>query len=218
MKFGDRIAREAKKAVREGYIPSVKPACANFVSAMLSRAGWKGSLTNYVPDFLSMGKQVNDIRPGDLVIFERTYDAVPPAGIGKEDDLTHVGIICGKDDEGVWEFAHFSSSADRPVISHLLGYWKDRTQLFIRLPDSLSSSKNYIDFKIFYHPTASAPKAIIDYKKETIKELLLTALTDDETEITVMSHKYEKDPFIRIDDEDGRVVSVELHIKFEKEV
>ncbi|MCD4785369.1 MAG: hypothetical protein K8T10_16240 [Candidatus Eremiobacteraeota bacterium] len=251
-KFGDKIVSEALKAVQNGYTPTVRPACANFVSAMMRKAGWRNSLTNYVPDFFGMGKQVTSPEPGDLVIFKKTYDAVFPAGIGDEDDKTHVGIvlrgqrpevgdqtkvggqICRRDvpvpinfRNPTTEFVHYSSSADKPVIANLSGYWADHLETFIRLPDILSDepppSKEYSNFKMFYHPAAPRPKVVIDGKEEWLDEMLITARTRNGTEIALSSHEFEEYPFIRIERREmgnekrkkGKVKAIEWHLKFE---
>lgn len=213
-KFGDEIAEEAVKAVQNGYTPSVKPACANFVSAMMRKAGWRFSLTNYVPDYFGMGKEVNFPERGDLVIFKQTYDAVFPQGIGEEDDKTHVGIFINN---GM--FVHYSSSANNPVRAKLSGYWKSHLETYIRLPDVLADeptpSREYSNMKVFYHPAAPRPKVVIDGKEEWLEEMLITARTRNGTEIAFSSHEFEEYPFIRVNDKKGKVKAIEWHIKYE---
>jgi len=74
---------------------------------------------NYVPSVVAWGEKKGILtrasakpKDGDLVIFDRTYDAVAPAGIGPEDDMTHIGIVLDAADT---KYIHFSSSADAPV-------------------------------------------------------------------------------------------------------
>jgi len=224
-KFSDKLVEEAKKGVYQGYTPSVRPACANFVSAMMKRAGWKGQVTNYVPDYFKMGEKVSTPEPGDLVIFKKTYDAVLPTGIGDEDDKTHVGILLDKQN-GVWRFAHYSSSVDKPITASLSGYWSEHLETFIRLPDILADeptpSTEYSQMKMFYHPAVPRPKIVINGEEEWLEEMLITARTRNGTEIVMSSHEYEEYPFIRVvrretgSEKTGKVKAIEWRLKYEK--
>ncbi|MFA6282189.1 MAG: hypothetical protein WCY05_06805 [Candidatus Omnitrophota bacterium] len=128
MGFYSNVAAEAIKRVKVGYNPTVRPACADFVSNILLAAGWEGNRITYVPNFFSYGTKVVSPQAGDLIIFWGTYDAVAPAGIGKEDDKTHVGIMISAS-----EFVHYSSSADAPVRDFLDGYWLTHKECFLRM-------------------------------------------------------------------------------------
>jgi len=129
IEFYEKISNEAKRRVISGFKPNVKPACADFVSTVLRECGSVVPHIYYVPNFFNYGKKVTSPQAGDLVIFCGTYDAVAPAGIGKEDDKTHVGIMISSSD-----FVHYSSSADKPILSKLSGYWLDHKESFLRMP------------------------------------------------------------------------------------
>ena len=163
-----------------------------------------------------MGKQVKEPQEGDLVIFKQTYDAVPPAGIGPEDDKTHVGIFLGSG-----KFAHFSASADKPMIEYLAGWWNNHVEAFIRLTDpetgqvpekpdpvkpglpqtpaASGETANTAALKLFYHPAPDRPNVIIGGKEEPVSQMLLTIRTVSGREIMLTSHRFERYPSLTID-------------------
>lgn len=229
--FYERLVGEAGKAVQEDYRPPERPACAHFVSEMMRKAGWKGKTTGWVPDFIDFGKHVKEPQAGDLVIFKQTYDAVSPAGIGPEDDKTHVGIVIGKS-----QFIHYSASADRPLVETFTDWWKNHVETYIRLPDpdpakSPASQTNTIPtstpqtpqgtkddistLKLFYHPATDRPKIIIDGKEDALDEMLLTARTKSGNEICITSHPFETAPYIRLNKQNAKVKSIEWTVKYE---
>jgi hypothetical protein len=123
MTFKELLAKNALESVKTGFTPSVSPACANYVSAMCRKSGEHISI-NYVPNFFGISniKVINKkITPqaGYIVIFDYTYDAVSPSGIGAEDTMTHVGIIT--DNKG--GLVHFSNSQGRPVQSNVSNWY-----------------------------------------------------------------------------------------------
>ena len=140
MSFKDKLAQEALNAVSTGYNPTVSPACANFVSAMCRKAG-KNIQINYVPNFFSLADAKvisNRITPkrGYIVIFDYTYDAVSPAGIGAEDTMTHVGIVL--DDKG--SLVHYSNSRGKPVLSNIKDW---SVNSYIDLDPQAKTSKDH---------------------------------------------------------------------------
>ncbi len=102
----------------KNFVPRVRPACAHFVSR-----AYKECLSatipeiNYVPNLEKYGIYCDamNCKPGDMVIFDGTYDAVDPYGIGPEDTMTHVGIVTDWVDNTKMKFMHFSWSQDKPV-------------------------------------------------------------------------------------------------------
>lgn len=77
------------------YQTEYTPGCANWVSDMIHAIGHEIPNPEYwVPAFLSCPHfaKVRKGMPGDLVVWDKTYDAVYPPGIGPEDTMTHIGI------------------------------------------------------------------------------------------------------------------------------
>lgn len=63
------------------------------------------------------GRLVEAPRPGDLAFFDHTYDA---NGNGRVDDeLTHVAVVVGVEDDGTVEMIHFGSRRIRPLYLNL---------------------------------------------------------------------------------------------------
>lgn len=166
MNFFEKVVEKAKYYLKYGFNPHIRPACADFVSTVLKEAGWKEELENphYVPCIVLHCEKVSkqELLPGHLIVFEQTYDAVPPAGIGTEDDMTHIGIFIGKG-----EFIHYSASSKKVVKANLsLKYWQDRIQFFMKVP-GMEEGEKYGLVKVFYHKGAP-PSIIIDGKKYEI--------------------------------------------------
>jgi hypothetical protein len=123
MTFKELLAKNALESVKTGFTPSVSPACANYVSAMCRKSGENINI-NYVPNFFGISniKVINKkVMPtaGMIVVFDYTYDAVSPAGIGAEDTMTHIGIIV--DNNG--GLVHFSNSQGKPVKSNITNWY-----------------------------------------------------------------------------------------------
>lgn len=212
--FAQKLVAVTLDAVATGYDPPMRPACAFFVSEMLHRAGWKGKLIGYVPNFFDQEGfkelQPGDFpQPGDLIIFKQTYDAVSPYGIGPEDDKTHVGIMLERGKNNVWSFAHYSASADKPVISQFEGYWLEHLETFLRIKGQEGSEEpetfeepavvEMANLKLFWHPGACRPKIIIDGQEHAIAEMIATIRTADGHEVFIHSHPCEKRPCLAID-------------------
>ncbi len=142
MSFKSEVVRQTLLALKNGFTPSVRPACADFTSTMLRRAGAKINHITYVPNLVPLGKKVSKPEAGDVVIFDRTYDAMAPAGIGKEDDITHVGVMV----TGA-EFVHYSASQDKPVRAKIAD-WKDKLNCYLDFDTSNNEEKMV---KIFHN-------------------------------------------------------------------
>ena len=96
----EKIVNEAKKWINKEYKPGQSAMCADFVSYCLQAAGYD-YFTQYVPNMTGWGKRINtvqELQAGDIIIWDFTYDAVSPAGIGAEDTMTHVGLYIGNGD------------------------------------------------------------------------------------------------------------------------
>ncbi len=203
--FNRMIAVAAIEMVDEGYEPPLRPACAFFVTEALGRAGWTEKIESpgWVPSLIDQSSPVEKPHVGDLVIFKETYDAVPPAGIGPEDDSTHIGIIIREGNNGVLTFAHYSSSKDKPVMDTLEGYWRDHLQEYRRWPepaDMKEENPTTRSLKLFYHP-GQAPAFIVEGQQETAGEIYLFARTLSGTEIVMSSHPFEVCPSLFINGE-----------------
>lgn len=97
---GKQVAETAKKWAGQNYKPGVKYMCADWVRSVLTEAGVtvgvsKGSGGPLMADSFAgkdLGqviKNKGDLQPGDIVMFQRTYDG--PGRFG----ITHVGIYVG---------------------------------------------------------------------------------------------------------------------------
>ena len=219
MSFNKNIALTALELVDDGFIPPQKPACAHFVSEVIKQAGWTGEINNpgWVPSLVEQSEPVTEPQPGDLVIFKQTYDAVNPAGIGPEDDYTHVGIIVGKGPGGSVTFAHYSAGRDKAVVDLLDDWWQAHVQEYrcwptpqedtqeepgIILTEEKSSENDEERvtklLKIFYHP-GKGPAIVIDGNTETAGEIYLYVRTLSGKEIALTSHPFEVCPVLSID-------------------
>lgn len=166
MSFKSEVVRQTLLALKNGFTPSVRPACADFTSTMLRRAGSDISHITYVPNLVPLGKKVAKPEEGDVVIFDRTYDAMLPPGIGAEDDMTHVGVMVS-----TTEFVHYSASQDKPVRAKLAD-WKDKINCFLDFDKSKNEGKT---IKLFHNKNGT--KIIIDgqeYKCASIEAYIKT--------------------------------------------
>jgi len=141
------ILRAAEKYLEDGFTPQVLPGCANFVSRCLVQAGWSYGVYNYTTDIVDKCDLIDNTKkqPGDIVLFKKTYDAVPPAGIGDEDDMTHIAVYTGNN-----EFIDFGGSP--PGMRRLnlnTPYWKEHFQMFVR-PKEIENNE-YETVKIFHN-------------------------------------------------------------------
>lgn len=166
MSFKSEVVRQALQALQSGYNPNVRPACADFTSTMLRKAGSKIPHTTYVPNLVPLGKKTSKPEAGDVVIFDRTYDAMAPAGIGKEDDMTHVGIMVSS-----IEFVHYSASQDKPVRAKIAD-WKDKINCYLDFDTSKNEGKTV---KLFHNNNSTT--IVIDgvsYKCASIEAYIKT--------------------------------------------
>lgn len=125
----EKIVEKAKsyltKHFQSKYLKQGESKCADFVSTVLTEAGWTGTHVTYVPNFFNVFNKVSKPQPGDLIIFDRTYDAVKPSGIGPEDDMTHVGIVINDS-----EFIHWSSSLQDAAKQNIAD-WSDLINCYL---------------------------------------------------------------------------------------
>ena len=166
MGFKNEVVRQTLIALASGFNPTVRPACADFTSSMLRKAGAKIPHITYVPNIMEYGKKVAKPEPGDVVIFDRTYDAVAPAGIGKEDDMTHVGVMVTSQ-----EFVHYSASQDKPVRAKIAD-WKGLVNCYLDFDTSEDKGQTV---KVFVNKNGA--HIIIDgktYKAASIEIILKT--------------------------------------------
>lgn len=146
--FTDEVAQ-----AMSSFVPTVSPACANYVSTMLNTKGGQniGDII-YVPKFFDIYTETKNPEPGDIIVFDQTYDAVDPAGIGPEDDMTHVGIVDKAYGGKLDHFFHYSNSAKQVVWANFRdSYWSQFPHRFLKVPfeSAAPMAKNMV--KIFYH-------------------------------------------------------------------
>ena len=217
------IAKAANDYLNSGkFRPDVLPGCANFVSHCMANAGGPLMIVSYVPYLVDKCEKVppTKVETGMLVVFERTYDAVSPDGIGPEDDMTHIGVYMG---DGY--FIDYGGSPSKVRKQKLEGWWLDRVQFYLKPPGFETGSTispavkdEAHSVKLFYHPAAPQIKIIINGNEkevEWVDELILTVRTDKNRELMLMSHKFEKNPFININNEKGQMKAMECHFKWE---
>jgi len=108
-----------------------------------------------------------------------------------------------------------SVKLDSSFNANLKNTKKQVEELSDVLSDEPTPSKDFINIKFFYHPAVPMPKVLIDGKEEWIEEMILTARTGEGMEITMMSHKFEEYPFIKVNQSKGKVKAVEWHLKYE---
>ncbi|MHC9542314.1 MAG: N-acetylmuramoyl-L-alanine amidase [Vulcanimicrobiota bacterium] len=127
--LGSPLVEIAKDCLRDGFKPDVLPGCANFVTHCLVKAGWKHGVISWVPKVVEICKRVKegDEKPGDLVIFMKTYDANDDKVIDMKDDKSHIGILIEDN-----RFIHYSRNQVKE--NELDEYWKEHLQFFIRAP------------------------------------------------------------------------------------
>ena len=217
------ISNAAQSYLQKGFIPDVLPGCANFVSHCMDAAGGSLGIISYVPNLVDRCEKVppTKVEPGMLVVFERTYDAVAPSGIGPEDDMTHVGIYAG---DGY--FYDYGGSPAKVRKQKLEGWWLDRVQFCLKPPGFGSSQTNtnssekpdssdFHQIKMFYHPATPQVKIIIDGKEELVDEMMLSIRTNNNQELFVLNHKFDEYPYLNLDKERGKIKALEWHLKWE---
>lgn len=208
LKFRKQIQMIALKNW-SNWEPPVRPACAAWVSTVLKQAGLKEKQITWVPDFVNFSTKITSPTPGDLVMFKHTYDAVPPAGIGPEDDYTHVGIVVST---VPLQFKHYSASQDEPIISTVNTYWSLRIQEYRRIiwpnADVEKLQKTTKSFKLFYHPDVDCPTVVVNGDSDDVMEMLMTIRTKGGHIINMTSHPFEETPSIEINGRYYPVVSI----------
>lgn len=141
------------------FVPTVSPSCADFVSYVLRQSGWNGNHITYVPYFFDNFTSKNTYLPGDIVIFEQTYDANNDGVINKKDDMTHIGIMINL----YGEFVHFSNSQGKVAQGNINDvYWKPLVQCFLSVPESITSTDVKPDIK--KHWAYASYKNLVDRK------------------------------------------------------
>ncbi|MFW6319327.1 MAG: NlpC/P60 family protein [Bacillota bacterium] len=215
-----KIVEEAEKAYQEGYSSPYSKGCADFVSTILERAGWKKEHVTWVPRFFEYGFVTKKPTVGDLVVFRGTYDAVLPTGIGPEDDKTHVGILINNNGD----FIHYGSGRVKKsnINTH---YWREHFEVGLIIvsgwptaEDKFDVENNYKTYKIFYHPKANRPTLVRPNEDDLeLMETFLTAVAPEGTEVRFNSHPFENNPNLVVEDKSYEVVSIEARIKVRSE-
>jgi hypothetical protein len=173
------IAKAAEEYYRKGnFKPDVLPGCANFVSHCMQKAGGNLGIISYVPHLVDRCEVIpsTKFQTGDLVVFKQTYDAVAPAGIGKEDNMTHIGIIVLEPKKeylstSIIKFIDFGGSPASVRKQPLSGFWKDHVDFFMRPPgfDSRGNSSEIKTAKLFVNENGKT--IVIDGKAKNIISL-----------------------------------------------
>ena len=209
----DKLIELTNRALQAGYKPPVRPACAAFVSDIIQKSGTEIPFIVYVPHFFDLAflkeeKNVLNAKAGDIIVFKETYDAVPPKGIGPEDDKTHIGIMVTDS-----QFVHYSSTSDRPVLDTLQGFWLNHFECLLKYEDV---SNEFINIKLFYHPNTRGITLVSKDGNVKIHELLLNVFSRN-LSLAMTSHAYENNPACRVNDKIYRVAAMEWHIKLKQE-
>lgn len=148
----DKVINACKSMKDAGWVSPIKPGCARSVSEAYYIAGVfneSDRLTTLVyplpknpteeeiaQTLTGKSNAIPDPVPGCMIIFDGTYDAVDPPGIGPEDTFTHVGIMVTEKD-----LYHYSSSKgwEKITLDRALSYgWKINSY---RLPKSYMLEK-----------------------------------------------------------------------------
>lgn len=238
------IAKAANDYLISGkFKPDVLPGCANFVSHCMANAGGPLMIVSYVPYLVDKCEKIpaNKLVTGMLVVFERTYDAVAPEGVGPEDDMTHIGVYVG---DGY--FIDYGGSPAGVRKQKLEGWWKERVQFYLKPPGfegaqdgnsggnsptgagntggqnggNTNGNNDFHNIKLFYHPAVPQVRIIIDGNekeedKEYVDEMMLSIRTSKNRELFLLSHKFEQYPYLNMERDRGRVKALEWHLKWE---
>ena len=109
-KTGLEIIEMCHTLLEEDWTTPVHPGCARFVAEVLYQVGIfdknKRTITLTYDEINKNTIHGNTVKidkpvPGCIVFFDKTYDAIAPAGVGPEDTYTHVGIV-DKDVQLFW--------------------------------------------------------------------------------------------------------------------
>lgn len=147
MNIRETIVADAKAKISNGWVSEVSPGCANLVSNVYKSANVdlsKLSNPNWVPSWVEASKPVTKPQIGDLIVFDRTYDAVAPGGVGPEDDMTHIGIYIGSNVKGKDMFIHYSRGAARTAFVSDWSSYNPRYYQFIT-EEKFSKAKIFVN-------------------------------------------------------------------------
>lgn len=220
------IAKAANDYYLSGkFIPDIRPGCANFVSHCMENAGGPSIIVSYVPYLVDKCEKVppTKVETGMPVVFERTYDAVSPDGIGPEDDMTHIGILIIEPD-GLY-FIDYGGSPAKVRKQKLEGWWLDRVQFCLKPPgfesaqDSGSSGNSpetpdsSKTIKLFTNKNGKT--IIADGKKENINSMAMI-LTGKTNSLTVDMNPLNDYPCLFLNGKWHKVTSMETVIKCEE--
>lgn len=110
--------------------------CSLFVQAVVQAAG-AGDL----PRTAEQQRQAtvligwDDVLPGDLLFFEKTYDITEASAVGDGHVASHVGISLGAGSRAMWDAHERTSASAAPGITNIGGdYWQSHLLEARRLP------------------------------------------------------------------------------------
>jgi len=160
---------------------------------------------NYVPHLVDRCEVIpfSELKRGDLVVFERTYDAVYPPGIGPEDDMTHIGVYLGND-----RFIDFGG--DPAYVRNLSLSEYGHMDFFMRPPGFDGEAKTEThNFKLFFRPGIDRITAVLGDVKEEIEDFILHARTVNGNIVSVMHIEKAPAGIFRFGSLKGRVVAMD---------
>lgn len=197
------IANAAEGYLQRGFTADVHPGCANFVSHCLKAAGSSLGIINYVPNIVSKCQKVGKAFPGDLLVFKNTYDA-DGDGITEgdpDDDMTHIGVYAGNN-----VFYDYGGSPAGVRKQKLEGWWLEHFQFSMR-PKELKTIKLFTNEK--------GKTMIVNGKSEAVSVMGMYAANKNKW-FTVEANRLNNEPYLSSVIGDGKVVSMEVVIKFEE--
>lgn len=222
MKLSD-VYEAAKHYIQSGFIADVHPGCANFVSHCIKKAGGNMGIINYVPTIVDKCKKVGLEQstgkvPGMLIVFERTYDAVAPAGIGKEDDMTHIGVYAGG--EEFYDYGGKPAMVRKKVLNC---WWLERVQFYLIPPGvegtgsnstEIPNSSNAKTAKLFVNKNGKT--LILEGKKEEVHQLGFYATGKNDSIVIDCNFLNTLPAMETRKGSKARVLSMEVIVKYEE--
>lgn len=212
------VVNKAKAYAKNGFTPTISgSACSHFVSRVLAECGSGLGQIDYVPNLVGKCTKTGTPQPGDLVVFDQTYDAVAPAGIGPEDDMTHIGIYIGGG-----QFIDYGGgnpgAGGHARVSSFATWQKYPCHFYVppgyvnssEIPNSSKSTKTV---KLFAN--SKGKTLIIDGKSEPVDVMGMYAASSS-MGFTADANFLNDVPAILVKGGRGKVVSLELSIKYEE--
>jgi len=129
--WGEQVAASARWHLEHRQTTGRRD-CSGLIEAILARAGApvRGSSRSFWMEAARSGRIAEDPRPGDLVFFDRTYDANKNGRV--DDELTHIAVVMEVDCEGTVHMVHRGSGKTKPLRMNLEAPSDRRRNDFLR--------------------------------------------------------------------------------------